>query len=128
MLLKVSSKSFYLRSKTPLEEEKEMSGCSRCCLCILIILAEIFLHGCVALTLYWIFQYRWDGEGVPFTWHGTEGADLEKLWNLHPVLMVTGFVYCMGQGKTEGIWFYLSQSILSNHRVLVVSVWLTDLQ
>ena len=76
-----------------------MSGCSRCCLCILIILAEIFLHGCVALTLYWIFQYRWDGEGVPFTWHTVEQEDLQKLWNLHPVLMVTGFIYCMGQGR-----------------------------
>ena len=75
-----------------------MSGCSRCCFYIFIILAEILLHGVVALCLYWIVQYRWDGEGLPFTWPGTEEADLEKLWNLHPVLMVTGLIYCLGQG------------------------------
>ena len=88
----------YHRNKTPIEEEKNMSGCSRCCFYIFIILAEILLHGVVALCLYWIVQYRWDGEGLPFSWPGTEEADLEKLWNLHPVLMVTGLIYCLGQG------------------------------
>ena len=75
-----------------------MSGCSRCCFGLLTLLAQILLHGVLALTLFWIIQYRWDGEGLPFAWWGTENVDLEKLWNLHPVLMVTGFIYCMGQG------------------------------
>ena len=75
-----------------------MSGCFSCCFSFFIIFAEILLHGVIALTLYWIVQYRWDGEGLPFSWIMSEGVDLERLWNLHPVLMVTGFIYCMGQG------------------------------
>ena len=75
-----------------------MSGGSRCCLGFLAFFAQILLHGVVALTLYWVLQYRWDGEGLPFAWQRAEKGDPEKLWNLHPVLMVIGFIYCMGQG------------------------------
>ena len=31
----------------------------------------------------------------PFAWR----EDPRKEFNLHPVLMIVGFVYCMGQGK-----------------------------
>jgi hypothetical protein len=85
--------------RSPKEDEKKLSGCSCYCLSLLIILAQILLHGVLALTLYWIFQFHWDGEGLPFAWSVTEGVDLDRLWNLHPMLMVTGFIYCMGQGN-----------------------------
>ena len=82
---------------------------------------QVLLHGVVALTLYWVIQYRWqvttlslksalflqhliminfwaflwpcltqDKKGFPFAWRGSEPADREKQWNLHPVLMITG--------------------------------------
>ena len=35
------------------------------------------------------------GAWHPFAWRG----DPRKEFNLHPVLMIVGFVYCMGQGK-----------------------------
>jgi len=80
-----------------MENNQKMSGGSRCCLGFLAFFAQILLHGLIALTLYWVLQYRWDGEGVPFAWRKNDKTDPEKLWNLHPVLMVTGFIYCMGQ-------------------------------
>jgi len=79
-------------------EDDQMSGGTRCCFGLVSITAQVLLHGVVTLTLYWIIQFRWkDGKGLPFAWRGTERGDLEKQWNLHPVLMVTGFIYCMGQ-------------------------------
>ena len=61
---------------------------------------QIFLHAPVALILYWIIQYKQHGKGKPFAWQGGENnSELELTWNLHPFLMVTGFVYFMGQGK-----------------------------
>ena len=66
---------------------------------MLALLVQILLHGELALTLYWIIQYRWDpAQGLPFAFRGELEGDLEKEWNLHPVLMITGFIYCMGQG------------------------------
>ena len=54
----------------------------------------------LALTLYWIIQYRSkkDSEGniQPFAWR--EDPQLE--WNMHPVLMIAGFIYFMGEGET----------------------------
>jgi len=58
---------------------------------------QVLLHGLVTLVLYWVVQFRWDGQGLPFSWQGPGRGDLEKQWNLHPVLMLTGFIYCMGQ-------------------------------
>ena len=89
----------FCRHSNRVEDDQKMSGGSRCCLGLLAFLTQILLHGVLALTLYWVIQYRWDGEGLPFAWSGAGGkGDPEKLWNLHPVLMVTGFIYCMGQG------------------------------
>ena len=49
---------------------------------------------------YCVLQYRWPGaSGLPFAFRGSGAGDLDKEWNLHPVLMIAGFIYCMGQGK-----------------------------
>jgi len=79
-------------------ETEEMSGGARCCFGLLTLVAQVLLHGVVALTLYWVIQYRWqDKKGFPFAWRGSEPGDREKQWNLHPVLMITGLIYCAGQ-------------------------------
>ena len=84
------------------EEEEEASLGTRCCYGFLYTAAQIFLHAPVALILYWIIQYKQHGKGKPFAWQGGENnSELELTWNLHPFLMVTGFVYFMGQGKKE---------------------------
>ena len=88
------------RIKAPVDSDEEMSGGSRCCFGVLALLVQILLHGELALTLYWIIQYRWNAQGLPFAFRGVLEEDLEKEWNLHPVLMITGFIYCMGQGET----------------------------
>ena len=83
-----------------MSEDKKMTGGSRCCLGLLAFLAQILLHGILALTLFWVIQYRHGTEeGFPFSWRGDTEDALEKLWNLHPVLMVFGFIYCIGQGN-----------------------------
>lgn len=75
-----------------------MSRGARCCFGLLFLTTQVLLHGLITLILYWIIQFRWkDGQGLPFAWRGTGRVALEKQWNLHPVLMVTGFIYCMGQ-------------------------------
>ena len=45
-----------------MDDEQKMSGGSRCCLGLLAFLTQILLHGVLALTLYWVIQYQWDGE------------------------------------------------------------------
>ena len=91
-----------------------MSGGSRCCFGVMALLVQILLHGELALTLYWIVQYRWNAQGFPFAFRGSEEGDLDKQWNLHPVLMITGFIYCMGQGRKK-IWLNIM-----NHQSLKV--------
>jgi len=79
-------------------EDDKMSKGAKCCFGFLFLTTQVLLHGLLTLILYWIIQFRWnDGQGLPFAWRGTGRLDLEKQWNLHPVLMVTGFIYCMGQ-------------------------------
>merc|ERR1712243_267929 len=75
-----------------------MSSTARCCFGLLTFVAQILLHGVLALTIYWVIQYRWqDKTGFPFAWRGSQPGDREKQWNLHPVLMITGLIYCSGQ-------------------------------
>lgn len=78
-------------------EDEEMSGAARCCFGFLFMTTQVLLHGLVTLVLYWVVQFRWDGQGIPFAWRGPTRVDLEKQWNLHPVLMMMGLIYCMGQ-------------------------------
>lgn len=78
-------------------EDEEISGPARCCFGFLFMTTQVLLHGLVTLVFYWVVQFRWDGQGIPFAWRGPTRGDLEKQWNLHPVLMLLGLVYCMGQ-------------------------------
>jgi len=75
-------------------EDDEMSGGAKCCFGFLVFIAQFLLHGVLGLTFFWIVQYHSKPEAPwPFSWK--RDPDLE--WNLHPVLMVTGFIYFMGQ-------------------------------
>jgi len=73
-------------------DDEEMSGGARCCFGFLTFLAQILLHGVVGLVLYWVIAYH-HKDNVPFSWR--TGTDTD--WNLHPVLMILGFIYFMGQ-------------------------------
>jgi len=70
-----------------------MTAGARCCFGLLILIAQILLNGVMALCLYWVIQYRSNAEGKTFAWK--DDPDLE--FNLHPVLMIAGFIYFMGQ-------------------------------
>ena len=87
-----------------------MSLGTKCCFWLFYLLAQIFLHGALALILFWVCVFRWDKDRVtetgearfptPFLWRGGSGGSNEELeysLNLHPVLMVTGLVYLGGQ-------------------------------
>lgn len=54
---------------------------------LVVVLASILLLGSLGLTLFWVIQYR-DG----FAWR----EDPKKQFNLHPVLMVAGFITFSG--------------------------------
>ncbi|XP_018575413.1 cytochrome b reductase 1 isoform X4 [Anoplophora glabripennis] len=54
---------------------------------LVIVLASILLLGSLALTLFWIIKYH-DG----FSWR----ENPKKQFNLHPVLMVAGFITFSG--------------------------------
>lgn len=53
----------------------------------LVILAEILMFGVLCLALYWVVQYRGG-----FAWR----EDPTKEFNFHPVLMIAGFIFFMG--------------------------------
>ena len=76
-------------------EDDSMTAGARCCFGLLILIAQILLNGVMALCLYWVIQYRSNAEGKTFAWK--DDPDLE--FNLHPVLMIAGFIYFMGQGE-----------------------------
>ena len=95
------------------EEEQKASLATKCCFGFIYVIAQIFLHAPVALILFWIIQYK-ALNNKPFAWRGSALddpqtdppedpeeylKDLELTWNLHPLLMVTGFIYFVGQGK-----------------------------
>lgn len=63
-------------------------GCASWCEYILtVITASVLLIGATALTLFWVIYYR-DG----FAWR--EKPEIQ--FNLHPVLMVAGFITLSG--------------------------------
>jgi len=82
-------------------EDNEMSGGARCCFGFLVFIAQILLHGVVGLVLFWVIKYHSKSDDPespsyspwPFSWK--TDPDLE--FNLHPVLMILGFIYFMGQ-------------------------------
>ena len=74
-----------------------MSGGARCCFGFLVAMAQILLHGVVGLVLFWVFKYHSDDNEDnpwPFSWR----TNYKLEFNLHPVLMILGFIYFMGQG------------------------------
>ena len=74
-----------------------MSGGAKCCFGFLMVVAQILLHGALGLVLYWVFMFhRKPGQTWPFAWKDDPAAE----FNLHPVLMIAGFIYCMGQGMS----------------------------
>ena len=64
------------------------SNSSRCFFGILYTIAQLFMFGSVILFVYWIVQHE---EG--FAWSNHRG----KQFNLHAVLMLTGFIFMNGQ-------------------------------
>ena len=75
-----------------------MSGGARCCFGFMVFIAQILLHGVVGLVLFWVIQYHSKpGKTWPFSWK----VDPELEFNLHPFLMIMGFIYFMGQGNED---------------------------
>ena len=78
------------------KNDDEMSGGARCCFGFMVFIAQILLHGVVGLVLFWVIQYHSKpGKTWPFSWK----VDPELEFNLHPFLMIMGFIYFMGQGN-----------------------------
>ncbi|CAH1973641.1 unnamed protein product [Acanthoscelides obtectus] len=69
------------------QEENQWSCGSWIEYTLVVVLASVLLLGALALTLFWILQYHGG-----FAWR--ENPD--KQFNLHPVLMVAGFITFSG--------------------------------
>jgi len=76
-------------------DDDEMSGGARCCFGFLIFIAQILLHGVLGLVLFWVIQYHSKRPEKPWPFSWRDDPELE--FNLHPVLMIAGFIYFMGQ-------------------------------
>ena len=60
------------------------------------------MNSLISMVIYITIQSYIELEHVAFleSWHPFAWReDPRKEFNLHPVLMIVGFVYCMGQGK-----------------------------
>ena len=88
-----------------------------CCFGFLMCLAQILLHGALVLVLYWVFMFHPnDGnDSKPgqdqtdeFVWPFAWKTEAKKIFWIHPVLMITGFIYFMGQCMS--FFFLLSQA------------------
>lgn len=78
-------------------DEPDRTACQWCEYALVITLATILLIGVSALTIFWVFYYR-DG----YAW----AEDLpDKQFNLHPTLMVAGFITFSGFCKYITIIF-----------------------
>lgn len=73
---------------TRTSEKNEFTGCTACCYSLLALACQILLWGAVGLVIFWVYQYH-NG----FAWH----EDPQREFNLHPVLMISGFIFLMGQ-------------------------------
>jgi len=67
--------------------DEEMSRGWSCIFYFLVFITEILLFGVLILSLVWVYLFR---EG--FAWND----NLFKQFNLHPVLMITGFIFLSG--------------------------------
>lgn len=76
------------RSRSYESDDHERGACEWCEYALVITLATILLIGVSALTIFWVIYYR-DG----YSW----ADDMpDKQFNLHPTLMVAGFVTFSG--------------------------------
>ncbi|KAI5636317.1 eukaryotic cytochrome b561 domain-containing protein [Phthorimaea operculella] len=82
-------KSQNQRSRSYESDEHERGACEWCEYALIITLATVLLIGVSALTIFWAYFYRGN-----FAWN--DEKDPEKQFNLHPVLMVAGFVTFSG--------------------------------
>nr|XP_032514184.1 cytochrome b reductase 1 isoform X4 [Danaus plexippus plexippus] len=76
------------RSRSYDSDEQERGACEWCEYALIITLATVLLIGVSGLTIFWTFFYR---EG-----YGWADDIPEKQFNLHPTLMVAGFVTFSG--------------------------------
>lgn len=77
-----------MANRTPKVEGGSASSPGNWCIFGLLLgLAQLLLHGALGLVLFWVFQYRGG-----FGWR--ENPQLE--FNYHPVLMIGGFIYLLG--------------------------------
>lgn len=65
-----------------------------CIFGLLLGLAQLLLHGALGLVLFWVIHYRGG-----FGWRDTP----EFEFNYHPVLMIGGFIYLVGNGNWKNI-------------------------
>lgn len=83
-------KNFYCRSRY--DDDNEW-GCTNWCeYVVVVVLAALLLIASLTLTLFWIMYYR---EG--FSWDTNPTLQ----FNLHPVLMVAGFITFSGFCKFQ---------------------------
>ncbi|XP_047512242.1 plasma membrane ascorbate-dependent reductase CYBRD1-like isoform X2 [Pieris napi] len=76
------------RSRSYESDDEERGACEWCEYALVITLATILLIGVSALTVFWVVYYR---EG-----YGWADDIPEKQFNLHPTLMVAGFITFSG--------------------------------
>lgn len=76
-----------IKVKTVDDDESWGAG-AKCGFGFLMFLTQVLLFGSLGLVLYWVFQYR-GGIG----WQD----EIDKEFNLHPVLMIGGFVFLLGE-------------------------------
>jgi hypothetical protein len=70
--------------------EPSMGYGNWCIFGLLLGLAQLLLHGALGLVLFWVVYYRGG-----FGWRETPQLE----FNYHPVLMIAGFIYLVGNGE-----------------------------
>ncbi|XP_031768191.1 transmembrane ascorbate-dependent reductase CYB561-like isoform X1 [Galleria mellonella] len=76
------------RTRSYESDDHERGACEWCEYALVITLATILLIGVSALTIFWVFYYR-----AGYAWADENPA---KQFNLHPTLMVAGFITFSG--------------------------------
>lgn len=97
----------FIAFRTPKVEGGSSSSPGNWCIFGLLLgLAQLLLHGALGLVLFWVFQYRGG-----FGWR--ENPQLE--FNYHPVLMIGGFIYLLGNGIINKSIFSVSDKPITKN-------------